>query len=515
MEHAFTAPPPIPAVLMATSIPFASPATEKIGTAISTGNSTGRTVVMYPGVGVGHLLPMVELAKVFIRHGLAVTVALVEPPPRHLGLPGFSAAVARVAADNPSVTFHVLPSPPPPPAADDGNASTGGDVVQAWIQHLDAMNAPLRDFLRAVAPPPRALVLDMFCFGALDVAAELDLPAYFFYPSGAGAVAVLLNLPTIINAGFNESTVNCPGVPPFKPSELPTIFNGGESETAKCFLRMSQRMAESSGILVNSFESLETRAVQALRNGLCVAGGRVTPPVYCIGPLVSGGNGGEHECLRWLDDQPDKSVVFLSFGSRGTFPKRQLEEIATGLEMSGQKFLWVVRSPDAVTNDDKAFAAGEPDLDELLPQGFLERTKGRGMVVKSWAPQVEVLRHRACGAFVTHCGWNSIIEGITAGVPLLCWPLYAEQRLNKVLIVEGMELGVEMVGYDEEIVAAEEVEAKVRWVMESDGGHALRRRAAAAKEAAAEALEEGGTSYMAYVQFLEDQTSNDRTKLSI
>ncbi|KAF0906970.1 hypothetical protein E2562_013550 [Oryza meyeriana var. granulata] len=499
-------------------IPRSSPETEE-----SPAMSAERTVVLYPGVGMSHLVPMIELAKVFVRHGLAVTVALVEPP--RLELLGFSAAVARATADNPSVTFHVLPSPPPSGGnASNGAASNTGDhnIVQVMIRHVDAMNAPLRGFLRSLAPSVHALVVDMFCFGALDVAAELQLPVYFFYPSGAGAVAVLLNLPIMLarinDTGSSDSIVVCPGVPPFKASELPTIFNGGGAgETAECFLRMSERMAESRGILVNTFESLETRAVRALRDGLCVAGGRAMPSVYCVGPLVSGGAAAadtEHECLRWLDEQPDQSVVFLSFGSRGTFPKKQLEEIAAGLEGSEQRFLWVVRSPSVII-DDEAFAGvppREPDLDELLPYGFLERTRGRGLVVRSWAPQVEVLRHRAAGAFVTHCGWNSTLEGVTAGVPLLCWPLYAEQRLNKVLIVEEMELGVEIEGYNEETVAAEEVEPKVRWVMASDGGRALRRRAAEAKDAAAEVLEEGGTSHMAFVQFLKDmQISNGRS----
>jgi UDP:flavonoid glycosyltransferase YjiC (YdhE family) len=220
--------------------------------------------------------------------------------------------------------------------------------------------------------------------------------------------------------------------------------------------------------------------------------------------LVSGGGGEkEDECTRWLDAHPDNSVVFLSFGSLGTFSAKQFVEIAVGLEKSGERFLWVVRSPrgpDFMYGD----SLPEPDLHAILPEGFLERTKGRGLVVKNWAPQVEVLRHRATGAFVTHCGWNSTLEGITAGLPLLCWPMYAEQRMNKVHIVEEMKLGVEMRGYNEEVVKAEEVEEKVRWVMTSEGGKALRERVAAAKDEAAEALKEEGSSHLAFVQFLKD-----------
>jgi hypothetical protein len=333
-----------------------------------------------------------------------------------------------------------------------------------------------------------------------------------FYTSGAGALAVLLKTPSTrasMTTSFGElgdSLLSFPGVPPFKASDLPSECLK-DSEGGKGLLRMGERMAEFEGILINSFESLEARAVRALKDGLCVPN-RATPPIYCIGPLVSGGGGGkEHECLQWLDVQPDNSVVFLAFGSMGTFPKKQLEEIAIGLEKSGQRFVWVVRSPPS---DDHKFGEPlpEPDLDALLPDGFLERTRNSGLVVKSWAPQVDVLRHRATGAFVTHCGWNSTLEGITAGLPLLCWPLYAEQRMNKVFIVEELKLGVEMRGNTEQLVTAEEVEMKVRWVMESEGGKTLRQRAAAAKHAGDDALKEGGSSHAAFIQFLKDLENN-------
>jgi UDP:flavonoid glycosyltransferase YjiC (YdhE family) len=113
-----------------------------------------------------------------------------------------------------------------------------------------------------------------------------------------------------------------------------------------------------------------------------------------------------------------------------------------------------------------------------------------------------VLRHRATGAFVTHCGWNSTLEAVTAGVPMVCWPMYAEQKLNKVHIVEEMKLGVVMQGYDERVVTAQEVEAKVRLVMESGEGKELRERVAVAKDMAAAAWESGGSSEAAFQDFL-------------
>ncbi|KAG2621846.1 UDP-glycosyltransferase 88F5-like [Panicum virgatum] len=469
-----------------------------------------KTVVLFPGVGVGHLAPMLELAKAFLHHGggaVDVAVAVIEPP---VLANGFAATVARTEAANASVAFHFLPPPPAATGGDGEPEAEQQDILARMLRFLRATNAPLRDLLRSL-PSVGALVLDMFCADALDIAAELGVPAYFFFPSGAAGLAVFLALParrasmSTSFAGLGASAVlSFPGAPPFKVSEMAEGISD-DGEACQAILRVAARMPDARGILINSFESLEPRAVRALRDGLCVPG-RATPPVYCVGPLVSpgGGDGEEHECLRWMDAQPDRSVVFLCFGSMGAFPQSQLAEIAAGLEKSGQRFLWVVRSSPS--------AAGEPsdgdgDLDALLPAGFLERTRDRGLAVGSWAPQVDVLRHRAAGAFVTHCGWNSTLEGVAAGLPLLCWPLYAEQKMNKVRIVEDMRLGVEIAaaGDGGGAVSAEEVEAKVRWVMgDSDGARALRERAAAARGRAAEAIAEGGPSDVAFVEFLGD-----------
>ena len=133
-----------------------------------------------------------------------------------------------------------------------------------------------------------------------------------------------------------------------------------------------------------------------------------------------------------------------------------------------------------------------PDLDAILPEGFLERTKDRGLVVKSWAPQVDVLNHPATGAFVTHCGWNSTMEGVMAGVPMLCWPLYAEQKMNKVFMTEDMGVAAEMEGHRTGFIKAEEVETKIRLVMESKEGRELQARVVARKKEAEAALEIGG-----------------------
>uniref|UniRef100_J3M927 Glycosyltransferase n=2 Tax=Oryza brachyantha TaxID=4533 RepID=J3M927_ORYBR len=476
-------------------------------------NPSQKTVVLHACLGVGHLTPMVELAKLLIRRGLAVVIAVPTPPTSTTDFFSSSAsAVDRMAAANPSISFHRLPPPEYPEPDPD-----------AFVQMLDTMRLsvpPLLAFLRSL-PSVAALVLDLFCVDALDAAAATGIPAYFYYTSAAGDLAAFLHLPhyfATTQGSFKDmgkAPLRFPGVPPIPASDMPHTVQDREDRTCTTRIGHYARMPEARGFLFNTYEWLEARTVAALREGACVPD-RPTPPVYCIGPLIVKGDaarGERHACLSWLDAQPERSVVVLCFGSLGAVSGEQLKEIARGLENSGHRFLWVVRSPP---QDPAKFFLPRPeaDLGVLLPEGFMERTRDRGMVVTSWAPQVEVLRHAATGAFVTHCGWNSVLEAASAGVPMLCWPQYAEQRLNKVFVVEETRLGVVMDGYDEKLVKAEEVEKKVRLVMDSEEGRKLRERLAMAKEMAAEALSDSGSSSLAFTEFLKDlnygKTPNDQ-----
>ncbi|XP_023739059.2 UDP-glycosyltransferase 88B1 [Lactuca sativa] len=186
--------------------------------------------------------------------------------------------------------------------------------------------------------------------------------------------------------------------------------------------------------MANTFVGFEERAVDALREGKCIPNGP-TPPIYFIGPLIVGGNHvdpSENECLKWLNSQPSKTVVFLCSGSQGVLKKEQLKEIAIGLEKSEQRFLWVVRDPPPG-------GGKEVGLDAILPDGFKGRIGDKGMVVKNWAPQPVILSHESVGGFVRHCGWNSVLEAVVAGVPLVAWPLYAEQKMNRVYLVKRID----------------------------------------------------------------------------
>jgi hydroquinone glucosyltransferase len=299
-----------------------------------------------------------------------------------------------------------------------------------------------------------------------QITSTLDIPTYFYYTSGASTVAIFLQLP-IIHQNTTKSLKDfnmhphIPGLPQIPIADMPEEVKDREGKGYKVFLDMATSMMESDGVIVNTFDAIESRVIKAFKAGLCLPDG-TTPPLYCIGPMISLPSMGENEsdnlCLSWLDSQPSKSVVFLCFGSMGRFSKAQLNEIAIGLEKSEQRFLWVVRS-DADSEN--------LSLEELLPKEFLVRTKEKGMVVRNWAPQGAILSHDSVGGFVTHCGWNSVLEAICMGVPMIAWPLYAEQKMNRSIMIEEMKVALKL-NKSNMFVSGAELGDRVKELMESE-----------------------------------------------
>nr|ACD03252.1 UDP-glycosyltransferase UGT88C4 [Avena strigosa]AZQ26936.1 UGT88C4 [Avena strigosa] len=453
-----------------------------------------KLAVLYPSPGMGHIVSMIELGKIFVARGLAVTIVVIDLP-NNTGSSATGPFLAGVSAANPSISFHRLPQVKLPHVESRHIETLNFEVARAANPHL-------RDFLAGISPD--IFIADFFCHVARDVASELGIPFYFFFTSGAEVLAVLLHLPVLHSqstASFQdmgEELVHVPGIPSFPASHSMLPVMDRDDAAYMAFVNVCSDLCRSQGIIVNTFSSFEPRAIEAIAAGLCTPAGLPIPALHCIGPLIKSEEVGVKrgdECMAWLDTQPKDSVVFLCFGSLGRFSGKQIREVALGLEASGQRFLWVVKSPP---NDDPAKKfenpSEKPDLDALLPEGFLDRTKDKGLVVKSWAPQRDVLMHAAVGGFVTHCGWNSVLESVMAGVPMLAWPLYAEQRMNKVFLEEELGLAVAVEGYDKEVVEAREVAAKVKWMMDSDGGRVIRERTQAAMRQAKKGMGEGGES---------------------
>ncbi|VAH28980.1 unnamed protein product [Triticum turgidum subsp. durum] len=295
---------------------------------------------------------------------------------------------------------------------------------------------------------------------------------------------------------FASRTVDVPGLPPVPPSYMPACLVKAKIQSYDWFEYHGRRFMEARGVIVNTSVELESSILAAIADGQCVPG-RPAPALHAIGPVVWFGSTDDqqpHECVRWLDAQPPASVVFLCFGSMGSLDAAQVREVAAGLERSGHRFLWVLRGPPVAGTR----LPTDADLDEVLPEGFLEATAGRGLVWPAWAPQREILSHAAVGGFVTHCGWNSILESLWSGVPMIPWPLYGEQHLNAFELVAGVGAAValEMDRRKGFFVEAAELERAVRSLMggASEEGRKARRTAAETSAACREAVGEGGSS---------------------
>ncbi|KAB2598699.1 UDP-glycosyltransferase 88A1-like [Pyrus ussuriensis x Pyrus communis] len=464
-------------------------------------------IVLYPSPPIGHLVSMVELGKLILTHhpSLRIHILITTPPYRADDTASY---ITSVSATIPSLIFHHLPTISLPPSL---ASSPNHETLTFEVLLLN--NPYVHQALLSISHnfSIKAFVMDFFCALGLSVATDLSIPSYFFYTSGAATLAGFLYFPTTHNNTDKSlkdlnTLINIPGVPPIPSSDMPKPILERNDKAYEHFLENSKQFPKSAGIIINTFESLEPRALKAISDGLCLPEDVPTPPIYPIGPLIvsHGGGGREVECLKWLDSQPSGSVVFLCFGSLGLFSKEQLKEIAMGLENSGQRFLWVVRNPPAQNQIGVAITEqSDPELKSLLSDGFLDRTKDRGLVVKTWAPQVAVLNHDSVGGFVSHCGWNSVLESVCAGVPMVAWPLYAEQRFNRVVLVEEIKIALPMNESEDGFVSAAEVEKRVIELMDSSEGESIRKRTKAFQNEAHAALDEGGSSRVALTELLE------------
>lgn len=445
---------------------------------------------------MGHLIPLAEFAKRLVHHhNFSVTFLVPTDGPPSAAVKAVLSALLPSHIDHvflPPVSFRDLSG------ADDVRMET---LISLTVtRSLPAIRAALKSL--AAATRLAALVVDLFGTDAFDAATELNVPNYIFYPSTAMALSLFLHLPQLHDSVCCEfrdlpGPVCAPGCIPIHGSVLLDPLQDRKNDAYSWVLHHATRYRLADGIMVNSFTGLEPGPLKALQ--------QVDVPVYPVGPLVkmdSGDIAGSDPCLRWLDNQPPGSVLFISFGSGGTLSSDQLSELALGLELSEQRFLWVARSPnDGAANATYFSAESQADPFGFLPQGFLARTRSRGLVVSSWAPQPEVLAHGATGGFLSHCGWNSALESVVRGVALIAWPLYAEQKMNAAMLVEDLRVALRPTpAVDGVVVGRREIARVTRELIEGEEGKRVRSRMRDLKDAAAAVLSENGSSAMSLAE---------------
>lgn len=470
--------------------------------------------VLLPHLASGHMIPMMDMARLLARRGLVVTV--VTTP---INAARFVPVFDRAARSGLRIELLQVPFPSAEAGLPEGCESMDSLPSRGMLKNLllgiSTLRQPVERLLHRLQPRPSCIIADKIVMWADQTAREFGIPRLVFDGSSCFSLVCTHNI--VESKVFDTVSESEPFVVPGLPdrieltrAQLPGAVNIGPSDIKDVRNEIRAKELAAYGVVVNTFEELEPAYIRECR--------RVRGKVWCIGPVslcnednldkAERGNKSsvdDDRCLKWLDLWGPSSVIYACLGSLNRLTAPQLIELGLGLEACGRPFIWVVRG-----GNESRF------VNWISESGFEERIKGRGILIQGWAPQVLILSHPAVGGFLTHCGWNSTLEGICAGLPLLTWPLFAEQFYNEKVAVQVLKIGVSLGsevamnwGEGEKrgvLMTREEVKQAVNQLMDEvdDGARARRNRAANLGRRAKMAMEEGGSSYLNMTLMIED-----------
>ncbi|WOG90955.1 hypothetical protein DCAR_0310202 [Daucus carota subsp. sativus] len=478
--------------------------------------STSRPLEIYmlPFLSFSHMIPLSEIGHLFSSAAQNVTI---------LTTPHNASSLLKKTTDSPNFRVQTFPFPAKQVGLPDGleNFLSAKDIPTASKLYaaMTLLQADLESFM--ISNPPDVIVSDMFFPWTADFAAKISVPRIVF--QGVCMFAQTLKHEVRKSDSPHHSVEsdyelfvipNLPHKITMTRSQLPDYIRTPNGYTQ---LMEQWREAElkSYGIIVNNFSELDSVYTDYYKDA---TGGKIK--IFHVGPtslLNSNSNNKmerghetvvtDNDRLNWLNEKNFNSVIYVCFGSACVFPDLQLMEIACGLESCGKDFIWVVFGKDEEKDD---------DMIKWTPSGFYQnviKTK-RGMIVRGWAPQVLILNHPSVGGFVSHCGWNSVIEAVSCGVPMVTWPLYAEHFYNEKLLTQVYGIGVE-VGAEEwnlwvdsgkKIVRREKIEEAVRKLMdgEDETVKEMRRKIEELGDVAKKAVQEGGSSHKNLMVLIEE-----------
>ncbi|XP_019197297.1 PREDICTED: UDP-glycosyltransferase 90A1-like [Ipomoea nil] len=446
--------------------------------------------VIFPLMAHGHTIPLLHLARLLRRRG--ISVAVITTPANAPSIRSF------LKEDTKTTSIIELPFPNKPIDGVPPGVENTHDLpsIASFYEFAKATALMQPDFEKALEGlhPVGCIISDAMLGWTQETAAKLGVPRYFFFGMSGFATTLYQVLGREMphaQALSPDEAFTFPSFPGLKltRNDFEPPFNELEPSGPQVDFMIHQgvAMAKSQGLIVNSFYELETRYLEYWNNN-------IGPKAWCVGPLCLAAPTSEENhhqpCMQWLDHQYSP-VLYVSFGTQSEISPEQLNEIAVGLERSETKFLWVIK----------------PKLLKTLEAGFEERVKDRGVLVKDWVNQNGILNHKNVRGFLSHCGWNSVLESICAGVPILALPFRAEQHLNARFVTEEIGVGLRVMPRggrsSRGFVGAEEVERMVKEMMEGKRGVEVRKRVEEVGEAAVKAMSKGGLSSEALDMLIE------------
>nr|AWJ96821.1 UDP-glucosyltransferase 85K17 [Trifolium nigrescens subsp. meneghinianum] len=466
--------------------------------------------VCVPFPAQGHVNPLMQLAKLLRCMGFHITFVNTEFNHRRLA----RSLGQEFVEGLPDFRFETIPDGLPP---SDKNAT----------QHIPSLcdstrkncYAPFKDLVNKLnssssqVPPVSCVITDGVMGFASSVARDLGIQEVQFWTASACGFVGYLQFDELAKRGIlpfkdenfmTDGTLDTTldwisGLKNMRLRDIPSFIRVTDlNDIMYDFLGSEARNClKSSTIIINTFEELESEALDVLR--------ATNPNIYNIGPLQllgrhfpnkdngfkEGGSSlwkNDTQCMNWLDKWEHSSVLYVNYGCTTYMTDHNLKEFAWGIANSNVPFLWILR-PDVVMGEDSI----------NVPQEFLDEIKDRGYIT-SWCFQEQVLTHPSIGAFLTHCGWNSSLEGISSGLPLVCWPFFAEQQTNCRYACTAWEIGME-VNHD---VKREEITTLVTEMMKGEKGKEMRKKGLEWKKKAIEATDLGGSSYNDFHNFIKE-----------
>ncbi|XP_043725898.1 UDP-glycosyltransferase 87A1-like [Telopea speciosissima] len=457
---------------------------------------TGCHVVAIPYPGRGHINPMMNVCALLASKGLAITFVVTEEWLSLIG-PGSGSA-----SNTPNIRFRSIPNVIP------SELNRGSDFAGFFEAVCTKMKSPFDQLLDRLHPPATCIIADTFLAWAVTVGNRRNIPVALFWPMAPSLFSLHYHCQFLVACGHlsipfeniserkDEIITYIPGIPAIRLGDLPSIYTR-KNEIIKRVLEAFSWVTKAQFILFTSFYELQSHTIDTLR-------GIVPTPIYPLGPSIpfmalqdtithsesqsKSSNGDAMDYLKWLDCQPKNSVLYVSLGSFLSTSAAQMREIAMGLQSSGVRYLWIARG-------------------EALN---LQETCGEMGLVVPWCDQLRVLCHSSVAGFFTHCGWNSILEAIYSGVPMLTFPLLVDQIPNSTFIVEHWKIGLrvkEETGV-ENVVGRGKISRVVQRLTDGDEGIELKERAKVLQRSCHRAIEKDGSTFTNLNAFIGDLGSN-------
>ncbi|XP_047324096.1 UDP-glycosyltransferase 90A1-like [Impatiens glandulifera] len=446
-------------------------------------------VLLFPFMSKGHTIPILHLSRLLIRRGAAVTV---------ITTPANQPFVADFLSGTPQASIVVLPFPKNivgiPPGVESTDKLPSMSLFFSFAAAAKQMQTHFESYLSSIPVGTISfLISDGFLPWTLESSSKFKIPRFFYYGMSNYAVTVSREVFINMNQIDVKSEDELFSVPNFTSVKL-TLNDLEKNARGSEFIQESISAASRSyGVVVNSFYELEPVYFNHWNQ-------HAVPKAWCLGPFFLEHplkeNGPKSPWMDWLDMKLEngESVLYVAFGSQAEISREQFEEIRIGLEKSEVNFLWVVRGFEDKNGD-----------------GFENRVKNRGMVVREWVEQRDILEHKSVTGFLSHCGWNSVIESICAKVPILAWPMMAEQHLNARFITDEIGVGIRVETCDGSVrgfVKWKGLEKMVRELMEGEKGKVIRKKVEEVGVAAMKAVADGGSSWRALNELINEIHGN-------